>query len=88
MPDTVSAPTKSERANRTRLVERFNELVGAPHPAVRSMQLRFINGELTEREEWEFRELYERAVDEIEVAMRPGPSQQRVEIRESPPQAR
>ena len=71
MPDIVSAPTESERANRTRLVEHFNELVGAPHPAVRSMQLRFINGGLTEQEKWEFRELYERAVDEIEVATRP-----------------
>jgi hypothetical protein len=71
MPDIFSAPTESERVNRTRLVDRFNELVGAPHPAVRSMQLRFINGELTEQEKWEFRELYQRAVDEIEVATRP-----------------
>lgn len=75
MPDTVSAPTKSERANRARLVERFNELVGAPHPAVCSMQLQFISGELTEHDEWEFRGLYERAVDEMEVAMRPEPPQ-------------
>ena len=70
MPDTVTAPTASERANRAQLVDLFNELVGVPHPAVRSMQLRFIRGDLTEKEECEFRELYERSVDEIQNASR------------------
>ena len=68
MPDTSIASTESERANRAQLVNRFNELVGAPHPAVRSMQLRFIGGELMKQEEREFRELYERAVYEIQNA--------------------
>jgi len=71
MPDTVATPTESERANRTQLVDLFNELVGVPHPAVRSMQLRFIKGDLTTREECEFRELYNRAVNEIQNATRP-----------------
>ena len=71
MSDTVIAPTASEGANRAQLVDLFNELVGVPHPAVRTMQLRFIKGDLTKKEECEFRELYERAVDEIQNATRP-----------------
>lgn len=70
-PDTNTAPTASECADRVLLVDLFNELVGVPHPVVRSMQLRFINGELTEQEDWEFQELYKRAVDEIAGATRP-----------------
>ncbi len=70
MPDTDTAPTASERSDRAQLVDLFNELVGVPHPAVRSMQLRFIKGGLTKREDCEFRELYERAVDDIQNATR------------------
>ena len=68
MPETFLRPFDSDIANRTQLVNRFNELVGPPHLAVRSMQLQFITGSLTKQEEYEFRELYERAVDEIQNA--------------------
>jgi hypothetical protein len=68
MLESAPRPFDSEIANRTQLVSRFNELVGPPHPAVRSMQLRFISSNLTKQEEYAFRELYERAIYEIETA--------------------
>jgi len=70
MPDTDTAPSASERADRAQVVDLFNELVGVPHPAVCSMQLRFITAGLTKREVCELRELYERAVDDIQNATR------------------
>ena len=71
MSDTHTGSSASERASRAQLVDRFNNLVSLPHPAVRSMLLRFVEGDLTKKEECDFRELYERAIVEIQNATRP-----------------